>query len=92
MSLAHRQTSGDVINEVQGSGFIRHVRHLVTAPMITDDDAVIAEALAAGSVPALIAAAQYRSCKALPVRRESSKVPGTNDVKRTANSDCTRVV
>jgi len=26
--------------------------------MITDDDAVIAEALAAGSVPALIAAAQ----------------------------------
>jgi hypothetical protein len=58
MSLAHRQTSGDVINEVQGSGFIRHVRHLVTAPMITDDDAVIAEALAAGSVPALIAAAQ----------------------------------
>jgi hypothetical protein len=57
MSPACRQTSADVVNAVQGSGFIRHAPHLVTA-VITDDDAAIAEALADAPVPALTAAAQ----------------------------------
>jgi hypothetical protein len=51
--------SGDVANAVQGSGFVRHARHLVTA-VITEDDAVIAEALADACVPVLIVAAQVR--------------------------------
>jgi hypothetical protein len=49
--------SGDVANAVQGSGFIRHARHLATA-VITEGDEVIAEAFADASAPLLIVAAQ----------------------------------